>query len=177
MTVCIAARSFGAVFLISDRMITSGDIQFEPPAEKITFLTSSIAVMASGDSGFHNEIMKDVTKEVSEKVDANPKEWWLVRDVVDLYIKYRNVAKLKRSEAAILAPLGLDRNSFIEKQKIMDGEIIASISRDLINFQVPEVSVIIAGVDHLMGGPGTNPTSIRFSMTTSVAMIPSAFEQ
>jgi ATP-dependent protease HslVU (ClpYQ) peptidase subunit len=156
VTVCIAVRSYSGVFLISDRMITSGDIQFEPPAEKINFLTSSIAVMASGDSAFHNEIMKDVTKDVGERVRKAPDDWWLVKDVVDLYVKHRNEAKLKRAEAAVLAPLGLDRITFIEKQKIMDGEIIASISRDLINFEVPDIAVIIAGLDNLMGDRSTN---------------------
>ena len=59
LTACIAIRSHSAVFMVSDRMLASGDIQFEPPAEKIMFLTNSIAVMASGDSAFHHEIMKD----------------------------------------------------------------------------------------------------------------------
>jgi hypothetical protein len=137
-------------------MITSGDIQFEPPSEKIIFLTSSIAVMGSGDSAFHHEIMKDVTKAVLERVDREPDNWWLVKDVVDLYVRSRNAAKLKRAEAAILAPLGLDRNTFLEKQKIMDSDLVASISRDLINFEVPGVSAIIAGLDKLMGQEGAN---------------------
>lgn len=153
MTVCIAARSFSAVFLVSDRMITAGDIQFEPPVAKITFLTSSIAVMAAGDSAFHSEIMSDVMREVNDRIAADPLNWWLVRDIVDLYIKYRNIAKIKRSETAILAPLNLDRNSWITNQKVMDGNLIDSIARDLIAFNLPETSVIIAGVDKFQNGP------------------------
>jgi hypothetical protein len=38
------------IVLALDRMITAGDIQFEPPTGKITALTSSIAIMASGDN-------------------------------------------------------------------------------------------------------------------------------
>jgi hypothetical protein len=43
MTVCIAARSNGPLLLASDRMLTAGDIQFEPPVRKLHMLTSSIA--------------------------------------------------------------------------------------------------------------------------------------
>src|SRR4051794_18031389 len=98
VTVCIASRSYGAVFGISDRMITSGDIQFEPPARKIHFLTSSIAIMASGDLAFHTEILDEVVRIVNERVKANPTVWMLVKDVVDLYLAERNRAKLKRAE-------------------------------------------------------------------------------
>jgi hypothetical protein len=161
VTVCIAARSFSSVFLVSDRMITAGDIQFEPPVEKIIFLTSSIAVMASGDSAFHTEVMKDVMKEVTDRVKSDPNSWVLVKDAVDLYIKYSNIAKLKRSEAAILAPLGLDCRSFIDNQKIMDKGLVESISRDMINFEIPDVTVIIAGLDMFMGQTNTHIYSIN----------------
>jgi hypothetical protein len=96
LTVCIAIRSLSTIFLISDRMITSGDIQFEPPNEKIIFLTSC---------------------------------WWLVKDIVDVDIDARNAAKLKRAEAAILSPLGLSRNTFLENKKAMDSGLVASIAR------------------------------------------------
>jgi ATP-dependent protease HslVU (ClpYQ) peptidase subunit len=162
VTVCIAIRSHSTVFLISDRMITAGDIQFEPPAGKIIFLTASIAVMGAGDSAFHHEIMKDVSKNVIQRVEAEPGNWWQVKDVVDLYVNCRNGAKLKRAEAAILAPLGLDRNTFLEKQKTMDSDLVSSISRDLINFEVPGVAVIVAGLDRFMeqDGPNTHIYSI-----------------
>jgi 20S proteasome alpha/beta subunit len=147
VTVCIAARSFDAIFLASDRMLTSGDVQFEPPTPKILFLTPAIAVMAAGDSGFHAEVLGGVLREVQERVRQEPENWWLVQDVVNLHVKHRNEAKLRRAEAALLAPLGLDRTSFIAAQKTMDSKLVYNISRDLIGFEVPEVGVIIAGID------------------------------
>lgn len=165
VTVCIAARSYSSVFLVSDRMITAGDIQFEPPVAKISFLTSSIAVMASGDSAFFAEILADVKNEVRARVKQEPSNWWLVRDIVDIYIKYRNVAKLKRSEAAILAPLGLDRNSWLTTQNVMDSALVSRIAYDLINFDIPSVSVIIAGVDKQDIDKGDDePTSHIYSI-------------
>ena len=41
-------------------MITAGDIQFEPPVSKIQFVSSSIALMAAGDSAFHTEIANEL---------------------------------------------------------------------------------------------------------------------
>ena len=153
MTVCIAARSNSIIFLLSDRMVTAGDIQFEPPAPKIISLSSSICIMASGDFAFHTEVVQEVSRDVVDRISADPNNWWLVKDVVDLYIKYRNDAKLKRAEAAILAPLGLTRSSWLQQQKLMDSSLVREIAGDLIHFDIPHVSVIIAGIDNYKGVP------------------------
>jgi hypothetical protein len=132
-------------------MITAGDIQFEPPAQKVFFLTRSIAVMASGDLSFHSEIMNEVIQIVQQRVVESPDDWWNVKDVVHIYINERNKAKINRSEAQILAPLNLDRNSFLSSQKILDSDLIDKIAQELINFKVPDVSTIIMGVDQSSG--------------------------
>jgi hypothetical protein len=149
MTVCIASRTFGTLFGISDRMITSGDIQFEPPAQKVLFLTSSIAIMASGDLACHSEILSEANREIQERVKANPDDWILVKDAVDLYISERGKAKLKRSEADILSPLNLNRNTFLENQKMLDEGLVDKIAQELINYPIPDVSTIIMGVDRI----------------------------
>jgi hypothetical protein len=131
-------------------MLTSGDIQFEPPlTSKLTQLTTSLAVMQSGDAAFHSEIMWGVISEVQERVKAYPNEWWLASDVADLYIKYRNAAKLKRAEAEILSLLGLTRDTFISNQQQINNGVAEQITRDFINYEVPYVSVLIVGVDPL----------------------------
>jgi hypothetical protein len=115
-------------------MLTSGDIQFEPPlTSKLTQLTTSLAVMQSGDAAFHSEIMWGVISEVQERVKAYPNEWWLASDVADLYIKYRNAAKLKRAEAEILSLLGLTRDTFISNQQQINNGVAEQITRDFIN--------------------------------------------
>jgi hypothetical protein len=50
----------------------AGDVEFEPPQTKVTFLTSSIAAMIAGDSSLQLEIMYEVRDEVHERVDAEP---------------------------------------------------------------------------------------------------------
>jgi hypothetical protein len=147
MTICIAAQSEGIIFLASDRMLTAGDIEFEPPAQKVLFLTSSMVVMFSGDASFHSEVLLDVNREVQQRVQNAPDEWLLVRDVAGLYIKYRNQAKLRRAEAALLAPLGLDKDSFLQMQRSMDSGLVDKLASEIVNFKVPDVDVIIAGIE------------------------------
>lgn len=132
-------------------MITSGDMQFEPPTGKIMFVSSAVGLMAAGDSAFHHEIMSGLLKSVGDRISGVPAKWINVKDVVDLYIKLRNEAKLKRAEASVLAPLGLDRDSFLRAQRVMDPDLVRTISTDLINFEVPNVSVIVAGLDDVSG--------------------------
>jgi len=147
VTVCIAARSQGGLVLASDRMLTAGDIQFEPPTSKMTLLTSSIALMASGDSSFHVEVMTNVNRVMQDRIKAEPNNWWTVDDVVDLYVRFRNSAKRRRAEASILAPLGLDSQSFLASQNSLESQMVERITVDLINYEVPNVEVIVAGVD------------------------------
>jgi hypothetical protein len=77
-------------------MLTSGDIQFEPSATpKLTAISTSIGIMQSGDSAFNSEIMTELVATITDRITKNPTEWWLVNDVVDLYVKFRNAAKRK----------------------------------------------------------------------------------
>ncbi|MEQ8326476.1 hypothetical protein [Parvibaculum sp.] len=153
MTVCIAARSQNVIFLAADRMLTAGDIQFEPPASKVHFLTTSIAIMFSGDSSFHSEVLKNVHNDVKRRVKEDPEKWLFVKDIAEMYVRYRNAEKFRRAEAAILEPLGLDRDSFFVRQHELGEGLAATIARDLIQFDVPDVSVIVAGVDDRSGSP------------------------
>jgi hypothetical protein len=148
VTVCIAARSGPNLVGASDRMLTSGDIQFEPPLlSKLTQLTSSIGILQAGDAAFHSEIMWGVVADVAARIQAQPMNWWLVSDVADLYVKYRNEAKRKRAEAVILAPLGHTIESFIRDQHLFKDGVADQITRDLINCEVPDASVLVCGID------------------------------
>ncbi len=148
MTVCVAARCTGDIVLgASDRMLTAGDVQFEPDTAKMHPLTASIACMTAGDSSFQIEILREVKNVIDERVRREPDNWWLVRDVAYLYARVRNEIRRKRAEQTILLPLGLAHESFIARQKGMSDEFISKITKELINFDVPDVETIFAGVD------------------------------
>jgi len=148
VTVCIAARSVAMIIAASDRMLTSGDIQFEPSAGmKLTQLTNSIFAMTSGDSLLQTEIAIRVGAEVYERIHRQPENWWLVSDVADVYVKHYNEVRRKRAENEVLAPLGLDGPSFLSAQRTMSRQLVTQLATELMNYEVPAVSAIFGGCD------------------------------
>ena len=147
MTVCIAAICAGGYIIgAADRMLTAGDIQFQPETAKIIVITSSIAIMIAGDASLQAEILQKVIADVNSRIVAEPDNWWEVADVAELYYKYYNQARFKQAEGAILAPLGLTADTFFDKQKVMDSELVRQIATELINHEIPDVEAICCGV-------------------------------
>lgn len=178
LTVCIAAicentKIFGA----SDRMMTSGDIEFEPDLdvlppgnlakeiahmenfnEKIIPLTSAIVVLTAGDSGLQAEIVDEVRQIVWARNAKEPDNWWVVKDVVDVYEHCYNQAKAKRARAYAFTPFGLDENTFLSKQKDMHEAVVAEILERIKTFDAAfssmhSVETIITGMDQWAGFP------------------------
>jgi hypothetical protein len=156
VTVCVAAIcTDDTVIGASDRMITSGDIQFEPPQTKIINISTSIAVMIAGDTAIQTEVLYRTRADVARRIEAQPEEWWRVSDVAELYRKYYNEAVARRSEQAILAPLGLTHATFLAQQRGMSPQLVRQIATELLNFEAPAAEVIISGVDNM--GLGDTP--------------------
>jgi len=151
MTVCIAVIAGKAVIGASDRLVTAGDVQFQPKTPKIKALTNSIVAMTAGDAFLQSEILDGVTAEVLAAVSADPHEWLSVRSIADLYCDRWAEIKRHRAEHAILKPLGLTTKEFLEEQSSMDHKAVEDISNGLIQFVLPGVACLIAGID------GTGP--------------------
>ena len=148
MTVCVAAIcGTGAAFGASDRMLTAGDVKFEPTQGKIWYLTNSIAAMIAGDSAIQTEILQGVYKDLMARIKAEPGNWWMVKDVAELYSHYYRELRTKRTERAILSPLGLNANTFISRQREMADSLVKYVATELINFQAPDVATIFVGAD------------------------------
>lgn len=163
VTVCVAAICQGnTIFGASDRMLTAGDIQFEPQQPKIIVLTRSIVVMVAGDSSMQSEIIQKVQADVSKRIEVEPQNWWNVRDVADLYSRYCGEARLRRAEHQILEPVGLTQDTFISRQKEMDSGFVRQLATELINFDPPKIAAICCGVDltgaHIYLADNTNVT-------------------
>ena len=148
MTVCVAAICGpGTVFGASDRMLTAGDVQFEPTQPKIWQLTTSIAVMVAGDSSLQVEILQAVGKDVKTRIEAEPTNWWMVKDAAELYSQHYCEIRCKRSQRTILSRFGLDHGTFISRQQQMSEVLVRQLATELIKFSMPSVSAIFAGVD------------------------------
>jgi hypothetical protein len=128
-------------------MLTAGDVQFEPQQSKIRQLTSSIVAMIAGDSSMQEEILQNVQKDITKKIEEEPSKWVSVSDVTEFYRVRCNEARNKRSENSILAPLGLTHSTFLSQQALMNGDLIVKLATELINFRPPDVEAIITGID------------------------------
>jgi hypothetical protein len=96
MTVCIAARAGNMVVAASDRMLTSGDVQFEPSAgTKIYSLSNSMFVMTAGDAALQAEITGLVMREIVARIRTDPKDWWLVSEAAYVYVRHYNQIRNK----------------------------------------------------------------------------------
>lgn len=147
MTVCIAARCLeGFVFAASDRMLTAGDIQYEPTSQKAFQITKSVLCMMSGDAAFFIEILGAVYDEL-RPIDEATKNDLPVRQAVELFIKHRSAAVLRRSNSRLLAPLGLDHKEFLLQQATMSTHLVDLLAKEMLNLEVPQIDVIIAGID------------------------------
>jgi len=154
MTICVAAMCCEEIdgvvlpFIVgaSDRMLTSiGDVEFEPDTPKIVQVAPSIAVMTAGDISIHAEILAGVRLALDMFAQVNPNEWIGVETVAQAYGRLYDMARLRRAENAILTPLGLKADSYL------DGRVAPDIAQDLLRqmgeFPDLPVHAIISGVD------------------------------
>ena len=84
---------------------------------------------------------------MNARLKADPHTWIRVKDTAEIYLECRSDARLKRAERDFLWPLGLTKATFIEQQRIMDPSLVDRLARDMIQYRLPTMAVIIAGID------------------------------
>lgn len=155
MTVCIAALfrfnystdpaapDWGtAVLTASDRMITAGDVEYEPFQIKMGQITPYVAVLIAGDYTVHSHAIKTIHDRVKGSTSYTP------FNIATMYGSAIQEIQKKMAEDSILAPLGLNTDSFLAQQKEMSDQFIANITMQLQDFRGPEVEAIIAGLEN-----------------------------
>ena len=128
-------------------MLTSGDIEFEPEASKLRPINTAIGAMLAGNTASQSEIMERLTRDTNARIQSKPEEWLRVEDVANLYFSHYLEIKRECSEQKLLHPLGLDRSTFFEKQKMMDSNLVDKLAKDLVNFEMSPIETIFAGID------------------------------
>jgi len=183
MTVCIAAMCRApapydnqcVIVGAADRMLTAGNIEFEPDTPKIIRLTNSIFALLSGDSSLQHQIIEEVGAVVQARIKADPKNWLNVRDVAEMYANRYNELRLREAKNLFLAPLGLTLETFIAKNKTLSPELVDKISNGLLNYELSDsVATIICGLDntglHLFVVRGNNIECLNNAGFASVGM-------
>lgn len=152
VTVCVAAIcDHNTVIGASDRMITAGDVQFEPPQTKVAMMTSSIGIMTSGDTTINSQILQSVHMEMIELLEADPDYEWTVKEVAELYAHFYNEIRERGAEKAYLTPIGLTMESFISRQKEMSPDFVTRVGTEMMNYSPGDIQAIVAGLDSSTG--------------------------
>lgn len=147
MTVCVAAISHGdRVIGVSDRMLSTTEIAFEPSTRKFRSLTSAIFAMTAGDAAVQAEILAHVQQDVDRLISAPNAEWLSVGHVAELYLAHWNRVKRSRAENAFLTPLGLTSERFLGGHSL-GPEVVDRLVNAIVNYALPRVEAIIGGVD------------------------------
>lgn len=148
MTVCIAAICAGnSVIGASDRLITAGDVQFQPDSSKIKPISNSIVAMTAGDAYLQSELLTVIVPEIANLIEQNPTEWVSVRHVAERYCQEWSAVRKRRAEQQVLAPIGLTFESYLVSQTTLPPDVASQIAASLWQFSLPPVECIIAGLD------------------------------
>lgn len=96
MTVCIGAictwNNQPMIIGASDRMLTAGDIEFEPPQPKAVQITPHVISLIAGDSSAQATISANTRKEISNVSATAPVTQ--VEDMAHIYARQRGVAPI-----------------------------------------------------------------------------------
>jgi 20S proteasome alpha/beta subunit len=150
MTVCIAAVcNFGPdqtpiVVGASDRMITIGDLEYEPEQTKIIYMASQTVGLFAGDMQLHASVVPKVMARI--KTIIAEKNNIFVEEIADLYAEEFGNYRRKRAEKYFLAPLNLNSDNFLVKQHEMLQEVAFDLTNKMLNSEIAS-DAIITGID------------------------------
>ena len=148
VTVCIATISqlesdgvqYPMIIGATDRMLTAGDIEFEPAQTKVFLFTNRVVALVAGDASFQIAVCSDAGLELRDNQNVD------VKTVAETYsrafVRYRR----EQAELRYLSPLGLDLQSFIQNQKHMSQETIDNLIYKLEHSKI-RAQTIITGTD------------------------------
>lgn len=149
MTVCIAAlltwffeggEPGRAIITASDRMLTAGEIEYEPPQVKQAMLGKSVIALVAGNFSIHSEAVLATLKHLRAEPTGD------VEEIANIYGSY--IARHRRREAVqrYLVPLGLDEDTFLVRQRDMVPTVVRGITDQLQQHSI-SAEAIIAGCE------------------------------
>lgn len=151
MTVCIAAvcnvgpDTQTTVVTASDRMITIGELEYEPEQTKTVQLASQTVALLAGDMQLHAAVMPNVYERVRRALADDPRNI-NVADIATIYAEEFAFYRRKMAEREILFPRGLDFDRFITRQAVMAHYQVRDLDERLASYYINSTA-IIAGLD------------------------------
>ena len=153
MTVCIAAVcNIGPdrpayVVAASDRMITIGDIEYEPDQTKAVELGTKTIGLLAGDMQVHAAIIPKTMDALKELVSGRDPPRLTVEEIAEAYAKQFAYYRRTLAEREILVPRGMDFERFARLQATLPHYQVKELDARIAT-HVLDASAIIAGLDH-----------------------------
>jgi 20S proteasome alpha/beta subunit len=147
MTVCIAAicnyhTPHPFVVGACDRMITIGDIEYEPDQTKLVQVASHAVILIAGQMRLHATACKEIFKRFHAAIGHSI----LIKEIAELYANEFAAFRRYNAERAILSPLNMTFDQFVNNQSGMSGDFVIHTSRQLQEYYI-EAEAIVAGLD------------------------------
>jgi 20S proteasome alpha/beta subunit len=152
VTVCVASlfrwnyahvggqEQLGAAAIVAaDRMITAGDVQYEPFQSKMAQINDRTLILVAGDYSIHSQAIKDLEKQVRKDNSI------LAESIAVVYGKAIQRLKRREAEDLYLAPLGLNTDTFLAQQKEMSESFVQMITNQLQAYHGENVEALIVG--------------------------------
>ncbi|MFO1172558.1 MAG: hypothetical protein U1E49_16555 [Hyphomicrobiaceae bacterium] len=153
MTVCIAAvcnmgQADGTfVVAASDRMITIGDIEYEPEQSKAVELGSSTIGLFAGEMEVHAAVIPKARERIADIVSERDPQRLTVEEIAQAYALEFAYYRRVLAEREVLIPRGLDFDRWARMQSTLPHYQVQEIDARLTTRQL-NASAIIAGLDH-----------------------------
>ncbi len=151
MTVCIAAVCNiledrpPCVLVAADRMITIGDIEYEPAQTKSVFFAQNTVGLFAGDMQLHVAIIPKVQARIDEALREHP-ENINVSQIAEFYAEEFAFYRRTLAEREILYPRGLSFDRFLTRQGTMAHWQVNDLDSQLAAYYL-DSTAIIAGID------------------------------
>ena len=130
-----------AVLTASDRMITASGIEYEPQQLKVCFLNPRVVLLIAGDYALHSQAIKSTVEQLRARPAAKPYE------IARLYGVAIQTLQRQAAEDKILAPLGLNTDTFLAQQRDMSDTFVATLTAQLQDFVGAEVETLVVGME------------------------------
>lgn len=97
--------------------------------------------MLAGDYAFHSEVILATSKQLRGNLNAEPE------NIALIYGRAIQAVKRRQAEDSILAPLGLNTDTFIGQQRELSGVFVDRITDQLQSYKGHDVEALIVGSD------------------------------
>jgi 20S proteasome alpha/beta subunit len=154
MTICVATLfrwNYGkpsqssdwgsAALIMSDRRITTGDIEYEPDQAKFAYITNRAVVAIAGDLSLHSEAIMKTKDQVQGRLDTKPQA------IASIYGTAIQSIKRRQAEDEYLAPLGLNTDTFLSQQNEYSDRFLDRIVDQLQQYRGSEVEALVVASD------------------------------